>query len=175
MIVPFCMLYSIHLISCSALPLTIPIIWAAILLYDYCLTFIAEVERCWLARRLNLSLGFFYLNRYLTLLGYIPIMLDYFWLTSSPNKTEVSILLLKIPGPELRRKDTDAYLFRCWYSSTSDTRNWRWNLMISFFQLWRLVFVSRIHNHRHSAGRYLSAYFFWRNPWRECWFYFLSR
>ena len=81
-----------------------PIIWAAILLYDYCLTFIAEVERCWVVRRLNWSLGFFYLNRYLTLLSYISIMLEYFWSTSNSNKTEVGILLLKSPGPEASGK-----------------------------------------------------------------------
>ena len=96
------MLYSIHFISYSAFELTTPIIWEAIVLYDYCLTFIAEVERCWVVRRLNWSLGFFYLNRYLTLLGYIPIMLEYLWSTSTPKDTEVSIMLLKIFGPEAR-------------------------------------------------------------------------
>ena len=76
-------------------------IWAAILLYDYCLTFIAEVERCWAVRRLSWGLGFFYLNRYLAFFGYIPIMMKFFWTTSNSNKTEVSTLLLKISG--LRR------------------------------------------------------------------------
>ena len=80
------MLYSIHFISCSSFPLIIPIICAGILLYDYCLTFIAEVERCWGVRRLNWSLGFFYLNRYLTPLGYIPIMLNYFWTSETQIK-----------------------------------------------------------------------------------------
>jgi len=41
-------------------------------------------------------LGFFYLNRYLALFGHIPMMMEFFWTTSNPNKTEVSILLLKI-------------------------------------------------------------------------------
>ena len=67
----------------------------AILLYDYCLTFAAEVERCWRVRQLNWSLAFFYLNRYLVLFGHVPIMLEYFW--SNPNKTEVSISLPKGP------------------------------------------------------------------------------
>ena len=40
----------------------------------------------------NWALGFFYLNRYLALLGHVPIMLEFFWSTSNPNKTEVSIL-----------------------------------------------------------------------------------
>jgi hypothetical protein len=66
-------------------------IWPAILLCEYCLTFVAEVERCW-GRRLNWALGFFYLNRYLALFGHIPIMLEYFLSTSNPNKAEVSIL-----------------------------------------------------------------------------------
>ena len=129
------MLYSLHFISCCAFPLTMLIIWKAILMYDYCLTFIAEVERCWVVRRLNWSLGFFYLNRYLTLLGYIPVILQRFWSTSNPNKIEVSILLLKNSGPKARWKGTDAHLLRCWYSSMYNTRKWRWYLMIFFVQL----------------------------------------
>ena len=83
-------------------PLTTRILWAAILLYDYCLTVAAELERCWFVRRrLSWGLCFFYLNRYLVLFGYIPIMMEFFWTTSNSNKTEVSILLLKIPS--LRR------------------------------------------------------------------------
>jgi hypothetical protein len=81
----------------SRFSLTTPIIWAAILLYDYCLTFGAEVERCWVDRRFSWGLGFFYLNRYLALFGHIPVMMEYFWTTSNSNKVEVSILLLKIP------------------------------------------------------------------------------
>ena len=72
------------------------------MLYDYCLTFIAEVERCWAVRRLSWSLGFFYLNRYLALFGYIPVMLALFWSTSNTNKAEVSILLLKSLGSQAR-------------------------------------------------------------------------
>jgi len=83
------------------LSLTTPIIWAATLLYDYCLTFVAEVERCWVVRRFSWGLGFFYLNRYLALFGHIPIMMEYFWTTSNSNTVEVSILLHKIP--KLRR------------------------------------------------------------------------
>ena len=83
------------MISCSAFSLTV--IWAAILLYDYCLTFAAEVERCWAVRQLSWGLWFFYLNRYLVLFGYIPIMIEFFWSTSNPKKTGVSILLLKSP------------------------------------------------------------------------------
>ena len=108
--------------SCSTFLLTTPIIWAAILLYDYCLTFASEVERCWVDRRLSWGLGFFYLNRYLALFGYIPIMMEFFWSTSNPKKLEVSYLPLKSPGPEAKWKGTDAQPLRCWYSSTSNTR-----------------------------------------------------
>lgn len=94
-------------------PLTTTITWAAILLYDYCLTFAAEVERCWSAHRLNWSLGFFYLNRYLTLFGHVPIMIEFFWSTSNPNKTEVSISLPKGPMIVWGGKHTDAQPLRC--------------------------------------------------------------
>ena len=119
------MLYSVYFILCSAFPLTMPIIWAAILLYDYCLTFIAEVERCWVVRRLSWNLGFFYLNRYLTLLGYVPIMLGYFWSTSNPNKTEVCVLLLKSPGPEARWNGTSQMLVfvHVWHSKIAMKSN----------------------------------------------------
>jgi len=71
-----------------------PIEWVAILLYDYCLTFVAEVERCWGVRQLDWTLAFFYLNRYLVLFSHAPVMMQYFWSTSNPNKTEGSISLL---------------------------------------------------------------------------------
>ena len=74
------------------------IIWVAILLYDYCLTFVAEVERCW-GIRLNCALTLFYLNRYLVLFGHVPIMLRYFWPTSDPSNIEVSFSLPKGHGP----------------------------------------------------------------------------
>ena len=85
------------MMSCSAFPLIVLIIWAAILLYDYCLTFVAEVERCWVVGQLSWGLGFFYLNRYLVLFGHIPVMMEYFWTTSNSNKTEVSIICSKSP------------------------------------------------------------------------------
>ena len=114
-IVAFCTLYSVHFMTtCSAFPLTTPVIWTAILLYDYCLTFVAEVERCWAVRRLSWGLVFFYLNHYLVLFGHIPIMLEFFWSTSNPKKVEVGILLLKSPCTEARWKDTDAQPLRCW-------------------------------------------------------------
>jgi len=60
-----------------------------ILVHDYCLTFVAEVETFWRVGQLNWASGFFYLNRYLTLFGHVPVMLEYFWTTSEPNKYEI--------------------------------------------------------------------------------------
>lgn len=65
---------------------------AAIVTYDYYLTFAEEVERFWMGGRLNWASGLFYLNRYLVLLGHIPIMLEFFWKTSAGNKMQVSTL-----------------------------------------------------------------------------------
>ena len=42
--------------------------------------------------KLNWATGFFYLNRYLTLFGHVPIMMEVFWSTPNPNKVEVRIL-----------------------------------------------------------------------------------
>jgi len=67
-----------------------------ILLYDYCLTFDTEVERCWGAR-LNWALALFYLNRYLVLFGHVPVMMELFWSTSDPHKLEVSFSRPKAP------------------------------------------------------------------------------
>ena len=58
--------------------------------YDYYLTFAEEVERFRMGGRLNWASGLFYLNRYLVLLGHIPIMLEFFWKTSAGNKMQVS-------------------------------------------------------------------------------------
>ena len=73
------MLYSIHLMTlCPTFSLTMLIIWAAILLYDYCLIFVAEVERYWGVHQLSWGLGLFYLNHYLVLFSYILMMLEPF-------------------------------------------------------------------------------------------------
>ena len=128
-------------------------IWAAIPLYDYCLTFVAEVERCWAVRRLSWGLGFFYLNRYLALFGFTPIMLKFFWTTSNSNKTEVSILLLKIPTGELERYWCAAsqmlVFIHLWHSTMAI------NLIISFIQMSSLGIVSLMPNVHYSGGRYL--------------------
>ncbi|RPD76978.1 hypothetical protein L226DRAFT_559154 [Lentinus tigrinus ALCF2SS1-7] len=52
----------------------------ALLYYDYALTFGAEVERFWRFRKGRPSWGTigFFLNRYLSILGHIPVILEFF-------------------------------------------------------------------------------------------------
>lgn len=49
----------------------------AILYYDYALTLSTEVERFWRRPWSLVSFGF-YLNRYLSLLGHIPVMYEFY-------------------------------------------------------------------------------------------------
>jgi len=49
-----------------------------ILYYDFTLTFSAEVDRFWRSS-LTWASGFFYVNRYLSLLGHVPVMMQYQW------------------------------------------------------------------------------------------------
>ena len=132
------------------------IIWVAILLYDYCLTFVAEVERCWGVRQLNWALAFFYLNRYLVLFSHAPVMMLYFWSTSNTNKTEVSNLLPK--GPD----DSGARLKRYWHAIRQmlvsihlGALTWPGNLIIYFLQLSPLAIVSPMPNCNRSDGHCL--------------------
>ncbi|KAM5538874.1 hypothetical protein V8D89_007596 [Ganoderma adspersum] len=50
----------------------------AILYFDYAVTFDAEVERFWKARFSSPSFVF-YLNRYLSLFGHIPVIYQFYW------------------------------------------------------------------------------------------------
>ncbi|KAF9007646.1 hypothetical protein BDQ17DRAFT_1351056 [Cyathus striatus] len=50
-----------------------------ILFYDYFLTLPEEVERFWKTKRINWASTFFYLNRYLSMLGHIPVAFQIFW------------------------------------------------------------------------------------------------
>lgn len=54
-----------------------------ILYYDYALTLPAEVERFWSSKSLSWASSFFYVNRYLSLFGHIPVMIKYL----RPSKT----------------------------------------------------------------------------------------
>ncbi|KAI0647196.1 hypothetical protein C8Q79DRAFT_1009322 [Trametes meyenii] len=51
----------------------------AMLYYDYCLTFSMEVERFWRSARLSPVSILFVLNRYLGLLGPVPVLVEYLW------------------------------------------------------------------------------------------------
>ncbi|CAK5272344.1 unnamed protein product [Mycena citricolor] len=67
-----------------------------ILFYDYFLTLPAEVARYWTLltrgqRRWNGASILFFANRYLTLLGNIPVVIQYFW-TTEPTEGKESAL-----------------------------------------------------------------------------------
>lgn len=64
----------------------------AILIYEYFLTFVYEVQRFWRVGRLNWASGLFYANRYLALFGHIPVMIEYFWSSTNPSKPQVSFI-----------------------------------------------------------------------------------
>ncbi|KAJ7216882.1 hypothetical protein C8J57DRAFT_1395914 [Mycena rebaudengoi] len=60
----------------------------ALLFYDYFLTFEWEVSRYWARPNRSWATILFFLNRYGTLLGNIPVVIQYFWTTpSTPEKT----------------------------------------------------------------------------------------
>ncbi|KAF9485255.1 hypothetical protein BDN70DRAFT_871667 [Pholiota conissans] len=58
----------------------------ALLYYDYLLTLPTEVSRFWNSRRLTWASSLFYGNRYISLIGHVPVMFQYFW-TSPDLKT----------------------------------------------------------------------------------------
>lgn len=49
-----------------------------------------EVERFWSTKRFTWVTLFFYLNRYFTLFGQLPVVIEYFWYSTANNKIEVS-------------------------------------------------------------------------------------
>ena len=59
----------------------------AVLYFDYSLTFGDEVERFWMRKFSPAAFGFF-LNRYLSVLGHIPVMYEFF----GPQVQSVSVL-----------------------------------------------------------------------------------
>ena len=67
----------------------------AILLHEYLDTLAVEVDRMWYSTfhgprmSWNWAAFFFYLNRYLVLFSHVPVMLEFFWGTSNPNKLPV--------------------------------------------------------------------------------------
>ncbi|KAF9003226.1 hypothetical protein BDQ17DRAFT_1355765 [Cyathus striatus] len=65
-----------------------------ILFYDYFLTLSEEVERFWKTKRTNWASTFFYLNRYLSLLGHIPIAFQIFWESRASERLNICLQLL---------------------------------------------------------------------------------
>jgi hypothetical protein len=59
-----------------------------ILVYDYALTFRLEVERFW-GTRLTWGTILVYVNRYLTLLGTVPVLTEVLLTTTDPGKAAV--------------------------------------------------------------------------------------
>ncbi|KDR76380.1 hypothetical protein GALMADRAFT_247831 [Galerina marginata CBS 339.88] len=66
----------------------------SILYYDYFLTLSLECSRFWASRRLTWASTFFYLNRYLSLFGHVPVAFQYFWRIPGPNRLERCIRFL---------------------------------------------------------------------------------
>ncbi|KAF8217404.1 hypothetical protein K438DRAFT_1557339, partial [Mycena galopus ATCC 62051] len=61
----------------------------SILFYDYFLTLDWEISRYW-GRSCTWPTALFFANRYGTLLGNIPVVVEYFWSeNSSPTKIKV--------------------------------------------------------------------------------------
>lgn len=52
-----------------------------------------EVERFWKTKRFTWAVFFFYLNRYLTLFGHLPVIFEYFWYSTAGSKHKVSCRL----------------------------------------------------------------------------------
>ncbi|KAL0570937.1 hypothetical protein V5O48_011021 [Marasmius crinis-equi] len=68
-----------------------------LLYYEYLITFEAEVTRIWAHTTLNTPTVIFYLNRYVTLFGHIPIVVQYFWTApGSDFKREYYAVLIQI-------------------------------------------------------------------------------
>ncbi|KAJ3507075.1 hypothetical protein NLJ89_g6507 [Agrocybe chaxingu] len=59
------------------------------LYYDYLLTFNSEYTRFWRTKGLTWASSLFYLNRYLSLFGHVPVIVQYFWLSTDPDRLSV--------------------------------------------------------------------------------------
>ena len=63
----------------------------AILVHEYVITFVEEVDRMWYPTfhgprmSWNWASFFFYLNRYLVLFGHGPVIMEFFWTTSNQH------------------------------------------------------------------------------------------
>ena len=65
---------------------------AALLAYDYALTFSMEVERFWFSRKFSTTTALYFANRYIGLVGYAPIL--YQFLGAPGEDVRYSILTL---------------------------------------------------------------------------------
>ncbi|KAJ7305441.1 hypothetical protein DFH08DRAFT_976369 [Mycena albidolilacea] len=66
----------------------------SILFYEYCITLDWEISRYW-GTRLSWPKALFFANRYGTLLGNIPVVMEYFWTeNSTPTKIKVGLCVL---------------------------------------------------------------------------------
>jgi len=61
-----------------------------LLVYEYFLMFSREVERFWSSERPTWPVVIFFINRYLTLFGHVPIVFQTFWHSAAANKLTVS-------------------------------------------------------------------------------------
>jgi len=55
-----------------------------ILYYDYALTLSMEVERFWTFQSFTWASFLFFLNRYLSVVGHLPVFVEFFWTTPDP-------------------------------------------------------------------------------------------
>ncbi|KAJ7239725.1 hypothetical protein C8J57DRAFT_1372487 [Mycena rebaudengoi] len=100
----------------SQIQTELSVILPPLLFYDYFLTFEWEVSRYWARPNLSWATILFFLNRYGTLLGNIPVVLQYFWTTpSTPEKTRMYGLcnfVAEAKGRLIRDLSVDAYFCR---------------------------------------------------------------
>jgi hypothetical protein len=61
-----------------------------ILYYDYLLTLNDEIRFLWPAKRLTVMTSVYYMNRYITLLGHLPLLFGRHLLSLSSEKGQVS-------------------------------------------------------------------------------------
>ncbi|KAF9534351.1 hypothetical protein CPB83DRAFT_902292 [Crepidotus variabilis] len=66
-----------------------------LLYYDYVLTLSDEIERYWMPnRKITIASALFYMNRYLSLLGHLPNIVEYFWISTDPERLTVCTRLI---------------------------------------------------------------------------------
>lgn len=59
-------------------------VFSAILYYDYAMTVLSEIEYYWSPPKLSTNFVLFAVNRYIGLLGPIPVFFEYFFSTTEP-------------------------------------------------------------------------------------------